>query len=168
MLLVKVRIIWISKCANKLYTDCVQNSVLTEVNSKILFDFNGRLIRPCFSFFFFLEVQSTITFWLCHYKAPYSPLGNDWGLWWISTLPSKQTWAFQEGSFTGCCFLLTAFFITINSSPWITVKISPSNFRHTSREIFTETLLKMPSFSWIQQRIPIISERRMNCMFLHF
>lgn len=51
--MVKIRMIWISKCANKLHTDCVQNSVLTEVNSKIFFDFNGRWIKPCFFFFSF-------------------------------------------------------------------------------------------------------------------
>lgn len=50
VLLAEVGIIWINKCANKLHTDCVQNSVLTEVSSKVLFDFDGRWIRPCFSF----------------------------------------------------------------------------------------------------------------------
>lgn len=69
MLLVKVRIIWISKCANKLHTDCVQNSALTEANCKMLFDFGGRWIRTCCFFvcvctffFFFFKSRTPLLF----------------------------------------------------------------------------------------------------------
>lgn len=117
-------------------------------------------------FLFFCFFENTISFWLCHYKAPCSPLGNDRGLWWISTLPSKQTWAFQGGSFTCCCFLLTVVFITINSSLWITVIIFPSSFCLISREIFILTILKKQSFSWIKKQISWVSKRCTNCLFL--